>query len=144
MARLTFAPAALAGAPLVLVLLTAGPPAASAAGAEEAPPEDAPRFVVIETQRRAPASPPAPAPPVPTISLSVKDADLVEVVRSLARIAGVNVIFDPRVQGKVTAELVDVRWDHALAVILKTQGLAMELDGRILTVAEPRRLIETR
>jgi hypothetical protein len=41
----------------------------------------------------------------------------------------------------VTAELVSVRWDHALAVILKNQGLGMELDGRIITVATPARLL---
>ena len=89
----------------------------------------------------------APAPssprPIPVISLSVKNADLVEVVRSLARIAGVNVIFHPGVSGTVTAELSNVRWDHALAVILKTQGLGMELDGRIVTVAPPRRLLRS-
>jgi hypothetical protein len=92
-----------------------------------------------------------PAPrPVPIISLSVRDADLVEVVRSFARIAGVNLIVDPGVSGKVTAELVNVRWDVALGVILRTQGLAMELDGargyedRILTVAPPQRLIPSR
>ena len=72
--------------------------------------------------------------------LTHKDADLVEVIRSLARIAGINVIFDPGVSGKVTAELVEVRWDHALAVIVKTQGLGMEIDGRVLTVAAPARL----
>lgn len=98
-----------------------------------------PRIVIL-----APAAPASPVRPVPVISLSVKDADLVEVVRSLARIAEVNLVIDPGVQGKVTAELVDVRWDRALAVILKTQGLAMELDGRILTVAPPRRLMGTR
>jgi hypothetical protein len=87
----------------------------------------------------APARSAAPHP-VPIISLSVRDADLVEVVRSLARIAGVNLIVDPGVSGKVTAELVNVRWDVALATILKTQGLAMELDGRLLTVAAPQRL----
>ena len=98
--------------------------------------KQSPRVVVV-TPAAAPSS---PGPSVPIISLSVKDADLVEVVRSFARIAGINVIFDPGVSGKVTAELVEVRWDHALAVILKTQGLGMELDGRILTVARPARL----
>ena len=98
-----------------------------------------PRIVVV-----SPAAPSTSTRPVPIISLSVKDADLVEVVRSMARIAGVNLVIDPGVEGKVTAELVDVRWDHALAVILKTQGLAMELDGRILTVAPPRRLVGAR
>jgi hypothetical protein len=98
--------------------------------------EKAPKVVVV-----TPAAAPFPAShSVPIISLSVKDADLVEVIRSLARIAAINVIVDPGVSGKVTAELVDVRWDHALAVILKTQGLGMEIDGRLLTVAAPARL----
>jgi type II secretory pathway component HofQ len=100
-------------------------------------------LIAMPSAGAAPPSEPRPpaARSIPVISLSVKDADLVEVVRSLARIAGVNVVIHPGVSGKVTAELVDVRWDHALAVILKTHGLAMELDGRILTVAEPRRIL---
>ena len=57
---------------------------------------------------------------MPIISLSVKDADLVEVVRSFARIAGVNVIIPASTAGD--GGLVDVRWDHALAVILKTRA----------------------
>jgi type II secretory pathway component HofQ len=124
---------------LVVVVVPLFAASANATQREQPPAaeREAPRIVVV-----TPAVPPPSAPgrTVPIISLSVKDADLAEVVRSLARIAGVNLIIDPGVQGKVTAELVDVRWDHALAVILKTQGLGMELDGRILTVATPRRL----
>ena len=119
-------------------------PAVAAAQAAQPPHEERPRdawkpapHVVVVTPA---ASPSSLGPSVPIISLSVKDADLVEVIRSLARITGINVIFDPGVSGKVTAELVNVRWDHALAAILKTQGLGMELNGRILTVAPPKRL----
>ena len=98
--------------------------------------EKAPRVVVVTPA----AAPSKTAHSIPIISLSVKDADLVEVIRSLARIVAINVIIDPGVSGKVTAELASVRLDHALAVILKTQGLGMEIDGRILTVAAPARL----
>lgn len=76
----------------------------------------------------------------PTISLSVRDADLVEVLRSLAKIAGYNLVIDPSVRGTVTAELTEVAWDRALAVIVKTNGLGVELDGRVVTVAPPSRL----
>jgi type II secretory pathway component HofQ len=121
---------------LVVVVFLLSAASATAWQRERSPAaERQPARIVVVT----PVAPPsAPGRTVPIISLSVKDADLVEVVRSFARIAGVNLVIDPGVQGKVTAELVDVRWDRALAVILKTQGLAMELDGRILTVAEPR------
>lgn len=68
------------------------------------------------------------------ISLSLSDADLGEVLRSFARLAGVSLVVDPSVSGKVTVELHDVPWDHALSVILKTHRLGAELDGRLLAV----------
>ncbi len=63
------------------------------------------------------------------ISLSLKDADLGEVLRSFARLAGVNLVIDPVVRGKVTVELHDVPWDQALSVILKSQRLGVEVSG---------------
>ena len=63
------------------------------------------------------------------ISLSLKDADLAEVLRSFARLADVNLVIDPAVQGKVTLELHDVPWDQALSVILKSQRLGVEVSG---------------
>jgi type II secretory pathway component GspD/PulD (secretin) len=101
------------------------------------PPAAGPRATAPPAQ----AAPTRPAAGGATISLSVKDADLVEVVRSLARIAGLNLVVDPGVHGTVTAELHDVRWDQALAVILKINGLAMEIDGRVVAVAPPARLL---
>jgi hypothetical protein len=69
------------------------------------------------------------------ISLSLRDAPLPEVLRSFARIAGVNLVLDPRVQGQVTVELKDVPWDQALHVILKTHGMAAEIDGNVWLVS---------
>ena len=68
------------------------------------------------------------------ISLSLRDADLKEVLRSFARLSGANIVIDPSVEGSVTLELNDVPWDQALAVILKTHGLAAEVDGALWTV----------
>lgn len=68
------------------------------------------------------------------ISLSLRDAPLPEVLRSFARIAGVNLVLHPGVTGTVTVELHDVPWDQALYVILKTQGIAAEIDGRVWIV----------
>jgi hypothetical protein len=68
------------------------------------------------------------------ITLSLRDAPLPEVLRTFAKVAGVNLILDPKVQGSVTVELQDVPWDQALYVILKTHGMAAEVDGRIWVV----------
>ncbi len=63
------------------------------------------------------------------IDLSLKDADLVEVLRSFAEIGRFNLIIQPGVRGKVTVELKQVPWDQALEQILKLNGLAMEITG---------------
>jgi len=69
------------------------------------------------------------------ISLSLRDAPLTEVLRTFAQLVGFNLVIAPGVHGSVTAELKDVPWDQALDVILKTNGLAAEVDGRIWWVA---------
>jgi len=82
-----------------------------------------------------------PAPPAERrwtgapIDLSLRDADLVETIRSLARIGEVNVVVQPGVSGRVTVELHDVPWDQALDVILRTHGLAAEGTGNTWLVA---------
>jgi len=69
------------------------------------------------------------------ISVSLDKAPLQDVVRTFARLAGFNLILDPRVQGSVTVELKDVPWDQALYLILKTHGMGAEIDGRVWAVA---------
>ncbi|HEX6202465.1 MAG TPA: secretin and TonB N-terminal domain-containing protein [Thermoanaerobaculia bacterium] len=113
----------------------AQPPTAAAPAppppADVAPPLPSHTIVV----RPAPERPPAgPARPPETISLSLRDADLVEVLRSFARLGGFNLVVDPAVKGTVTVELRDVPWTAALAVILRTHGLAAEVDGRIVAI----------
>lgn len=89
-----------------------------------------------EPEVRIVSSPPAePKWTGEPISLSLKDADLVEVVRSLARLSKLNVVIDPSIEGKVTVELHRVPWDQALHVILKSHRLAMEVDGRVASIA---------
>ena len=63
------------------------------------------------------------------INLSLKDADLVEVLRSFAEIGDFNLVLQPTVQGKVTVELKNVPWDQALEQILKINQLGMEVTG---------------
>ncbi len=55
-------------------------------------------------------------------------------LRSFAQLAGFNLVLDPAVRGAVTVELQDVPWEQALEVILKTHGLAAEVDGATRTI----------
>lgn len=72
--------------------------------------------------------------PGETIDLSLRDADLVEVLRSFAVLGDFNLVVQPGVTGKVTVELHDVEWEKALAVILRVNGLSAEVDGNLWSV----------
>jgi hypothetical protein len=69
------------------------------------------------------------------IDLSLRDADLVEVLRSFAEMYDLDLVIDPRVSGRVTVELHDVAWTEALGVILRVHGLGIDVAGGIATVA---------
>lgn len=69
------------------------------------------------------------------ITMSLKDADITEVLRSIARIADLNIVIQPGVNGPVTVELHSVPWDQALEQILKVNNLGQQLEGNILRIA---------
>ncbi|MFQ6082574.1 MAG: type IV pilus secretin PilQ [Candidatus Aminicenantia bacterium] len=69
------------------------------------------------------------------VTLRFKDADLRDVIIYLGTVAGLNVVFDPGVSGRVTCELVEVPWDQALDIILKSNKLGMVLKGNVLRIA---------
>jgi type IV pilus assembly protein PilQ len=99
-------------------------------------------------RRRAVQPEPRSVPPVAralsageTISLDLKDADLKDVLRTFAKLARLNIAIDPEVKGSVTVRLHDVPWDQALDVILQVNGLGYVLEGNVLRVGEPRKLI---
>ncbi|MEM6792642.1 MAG: hypothetical protein AAF725_01570 [Acidobacteriota bacterium] len=77
------------------------------------------------------------------VSMSLKDADLAETLRSFARLGGFNLLLQPGIKGTVTVELKDVPWDQALASILRINGLGMDLlhgTMRVAPVAELERM----
>ena len=74
------------------------------------------------------------------INFSLRDADIKEVLRTFAKISGLNMVVQPGVSGSVTVELEQVPWDQALDIILKINGLDYELEGNIMRIA-PRELL---
>ena len=69
------------------------------------------------------------------ITMSLRDADLVETLRSFAQLSGLNIVIQPGVRGSVTVQLEDVPWDQAFEQILKINGLGYELEGNIMRIA---------
>jgi hypothetical protein len=76
------------------------------------------------------------------VSLKFRDADIRDVVAVLCEVGGWSVVFDPGVTGKITCELVDVPWDQALAVILSTQRLGKEKEGKVIRIGRIKDLID--
>jgi type IV pilus assembly protein PilQ len=74
------------------------------------------------------------------ISVDVKDADIVDVVRLFAEIGGFQVVVDPGVSCKLTLKLTEVRWTSALDVALKSCGLGQDEENEILRVAPVAKL----
>ena len=71
-----------------------------------------------------------------TVTLDFKEADILNVLKIISYKAGVNIVPTPEVMGNVTIRLVDVPWEQALDVILKTYGFGYQKQGNIILVTK--------
>lgn len=74
------------------------------------------------------------------LSLSLKDADIKDVIRTFADLTGLNIAIDPGVSGTVTVDFVDVPWDQALDLILRMNNLTYVLEGNVMRIGTIERL----
>ncbi|MCM8789697.1 MAG: secretin and TonB N-terminal domain-containing protein [Candidatus Omnitrophica bacterium] len=70
------------------------------------------------------------------VTLDFKDADIQNVLKIISYKAGINIVTTPDVLANVTIRLVDVPWEKALDVILKTYGFGYERQGNIILVTK--------
>jgi len=68
------------------------------------------------------------------ISLDFKDADISNILRLMAEISNLNIIAGDDVRGRVSLRLIDVPWDQAFDIILKTNGLGMVREGNVVRI----------
>lgn len=69
------------------------------------------------------------------IDLDFKDADIHNLLRTLADVGGVNIVIPDEIQARVTVRLRRVPWDQALEVILASKGLWYRREGNMYRVA---------
>ena len=74
------------------------------------------------------------------ISLSLKDADIKDILKMFATLTDLNIVLDRGVAGSVTVELKEVPWDQALDLILRINNLDYTLENNVLRVAPLRQL----
>jgi len=69
------------------------------------------------------------------ISLDFKEVDILDVLRLMSEISKLNIIAGDDVRGTITVRLINIPWDEALDVILKSKSLGKERIGSIIRVA---------
>ena len=70
------------------------------------------------------------------VNLSLRDADIKQVLRMFADQAGMNIIFSPSVAGTVTMDLVDISLEDALNLVVKTNGLFYDIQSNTMVVSK--------
>lgn len=70
--------------------------------------------------------------------LNLKDAPLDNVIQFLSKSAGLKIVLDPGVKGRVTCEMEKVPWDKALAFILEQYHLTLVLEDDILKIRKKK------
>lgn len=68
------------------------------------------------------------------VTVDFKDADIHNVLRILSLKSGVNIVAGRDVSGSVTLRLVNVPWEKALDVLLKTYGYAYDRNDNVIRV----------
>ena len=76
------------------------------------------------------------------ISLDAKDAPVVDVVHVLAEAGGLQTVFDPGIDCRLTLKLTRVPYPTALDLVLRACQLGSEGEGNVLRVASLSRLAE--
>ena len=110
--------------PVAVPAQESAPQEQAAVPAAEAPAQEP----VVSVTETAGASSPG------NVTVDFKEADIQNVLRILSFKSGVNIVAGKDVTGTVTIRLVDVPWEKALDIVLKTYGYAYDRDGNIIRV----------
>jgi len=70
------------------------------------------------------------------VTLDFKEADIQNVLKIISLKAGTNIVTTPDVMGNITIRMVDVPWEMALDVILKTYGFGYQKQGNVILVTK--------
>jgi len=68
------------------------------------------------------------------VNVSLRDADVTQVLRMFADQAGMNIIFYPSVEGTVTMDLVNIELEKALELVLMTNDLSYDIQANTLLI----------
>ncbi|RLB43533.1 MAG: hypothetical protein DRH12_02860, partial [Deltaproteobacteria bacterium] len=68
------------------------------------------------------------------MTMDFVNADVTNILRLIGEVSNLNIIWSPKVKGKVSMRLRNVPWDQALDLVLKNNNLAMRREGNVIWV----------
>jgi MSHA biogenesis protein MshL len=104
-----------------------------------AKPVDIPSPVSFQMEK---AKAPDNARPQDYFSFSLRDADVKDILRAIAKQTNYNVVTEPDVRGITTVDLKNVTLEKALEYILEPLGFAYKIEGRTIYASKPK--VETK
>ena len=76
------------------------------------------------------------------LSMEFQDVEIRSVLDILAQFTDMNIVASDSVAGKITLRLINVPWDQALDIILKSKNLGKRENGKVILVAPATELAE--
>ena len=85
----------------------------------------------------------SPAAAADNITLNIKNGDVKEVLRAVSKLAGVSIVTDDNVRGRIDLQLQDVPFTNALDIITSTRGLSYRKVNDIILVSSVDNMAKT-
>ena len=76
------------------------------------------------------------------MSFDFVDTDIRNILKLLAEVANLNIVWGTDVEGKISMRLDNVPWDQALEMVLKPNGLTYQIEDEVLWVVPRAKLID--
>ncbi|MBW2708581.1 MAG: type IV pilus secretin PilQ [Deltaproteobacteria bacterium] len=76
------------------------------------------------------------------MSFDFVDTDIRNILKLLAEVANLNIVWGSDVEGKISMRLDDVAWDQALEMVLKPNGLTYQIEDEVLWVVPRSKLVD--
>ncbi|MCD6294027.1 MAG: type IV pilus secretin PilQ [Deltaproteobacteria bacterium] len=76
------------------------------------------------------------------MSFDFVDTDIRNILKLLAEVANLNIVWGSDVEGKISMRLNNVAWDQALEMVLKPNGLTYQIEDEVLWVVPRSKLVD--
>ncbi len=75
-----------------------------------------------------------------SMSFDFVDTDIRNILKLIAEVAGINIVWGSDVEGKISMKLDNIPWDQALEMILRPNGLTYQIEDDVLWVVPKEKL----